>query len=102
MMAGYVRKTVLAPGEVLARAEEILPERIGLRRSKGSAHGATYSGKEGTVVLSAHAHSHYTEVTAETDRERTSRMDYEIQKFLNRLPYEAFDRGGPGRGDPTF
>ncbi|TVR56387.1 MAG: hypothetical protein EA421_03625 [Gemmatimonadales bacterium] len=102
MMAGYVRKTVLAPGEVLLRAEEILPVRIGLSRSKASGHGATYTGEEGTVILSAHAHSHYTEVTVQTDRLRTSRMDYEIQKFMNRLPYEAEDRGGPGDGDPKI
>ena len=102
MMAGYVRKTVLAPGDVLARAEEILPVRIGLSRSKTSGHGATYTGEEGMLVLSVHAHSHYTEVTAQTDRLRTSRMDYEIQKFLNRLPYEAGDRSGPGDGDPKL
>ena len=101
-MAGYVRKTVLAPGDVLLRAEEILPVRIGLNRSKASGHGATYTGEEGTVILSAHAHSHYTEVTVQTDRLRTSRMDYEIQKFMNRLPYEAEDRGGPGDGDPKL
>jgi hypothetical protein len=40
-------------------------------------------------------------VVADTDRLRTSRIDYEIQKFLNHLPYEPFDRGGPGRGEPT-
>jgi hypothetical protein len=28
-------------------------------------------------------------------------MDYEIQKFLNLLPYEPGDRGGPGTGEPT-
>jgi hypothetical protein len=38
---------------------------------------------------------------AETDRLRTSRLDYEIQKFLNRLPYEPGDRGGPGAGQPS-
>lgn len=101
-MAGYVRKTVLAPREVLVQAEEVLPDRIGLIRAKASDHGVTFTGAEGTVVLSVHPHSHYTEVTAETDRLRTSRMDYEIQKFLNRLPYEAGDRPGPGDGDPTF
>jgi hypothetical protein len=100
-MAGYVRKTVLSPKEVLDRASEILPARIGLEKSRGSGHGATYTGKEGTVTLSAHRHSLYTEVTAESDRLRTSRMDYEVQKFLNRLPYEAGDRGGPGSGDPS-
>ncbi len=100
-MAGYVRKTVLSPNEALERASEILPERVGLERSKASGHAATYSGREGTVTLSAHRHSLYTEVTAETDRLRTSRLDYEVQKFLNCLPYEVGDRGGPGSGDPT-
>ena len=100
-MAGYVRKTVLSPAQVLERAEAILPERIGLKRAKSSGHGATYKGEEGTVSLQAHPHSLYTEVTAETDQLRTSRMDYEIQNFLNRLPYEVGDRGGPGSGDPS-
>lgn len=100
-MAGYVRKTVLSPSRVLDRAEEILPERIGLKRAKSSGHGATYKGEEGTVALHAHPHSLYTEVTAETDQLRTSRMDYEIQQFLNRLPYEVGDQGGPGSGDPS-
>lgn len=100
-MAGYVRKTVLVPEEVLAQAEHILPGRIGLKRTKASPHGATYRGREGTVALHAHPHSLYTEVVAETDQLRTSRMDYEIQRFLNRLPYEVGDRGGPGSGDPS-
>ena len=100
-MAGYVRKTVLTPSAVLERAKEVLPERIGLARPKGSRHGATYTGPEGTVTVSAHPHSMYTEVMAQTDQLRTSRMDYEIQKFLNHLPYEVGDRGGPGSGDPS-
>jgi len=99
-MAGYVRKTALSPAEVLAMAVDILPERIGLSRSKSSAHGATWTGKEGTLTLHAHPHAQYTEVTAQTDRLRTSRMDYEVQKFLNYLPYEPYDVGGPGAGDP--
>jgi hypothetical protein len=100
-MAGYVRKTALSPEQVLSTAEELLPERIGLSRNKSSGHGATYTGAEGTVTLSAHRHGAYTEVTANTDRLRTSRVDYEIQKFLNQLPYEPFDKGGPGSGEPT-
>ena len=100
-MAGYSRKTALSPAEVLERAETALPEMVGLARTRSSAHGATYVGDEGTVTLSAHRHGHYTEVVAETDRLRTSRVDYEIQKFLNHLPYEPGDRGGPGRGEPT-
>ena len=100
-MAGYVRKTALSPEQVLSTAESVLPERIGLSRSKSSGHGAIYTGAEGTVKLDAHRHGAYTEVTASTDRLRTSRVDYEIQKFLNQLPYEPFDKGGPGSGEPT-
>ena len=100
-MAGYQRKTALPPEDVLARADRVLPDRIGLSRSKGSSHGATFTGAEGTVTLSVHRHGPYTDVVASTDRLRTSRMDYEIQKFLNLLPYEPGDRGGPGSGEPS-
>ena len=100
-MAGYQRRTAYPPSRVLEMAEQVLPERIGLSRSKSSGHGATYSGAEGTVSLSVHRHGPYTEVVASTDRLRTSRVDYEIQKFLNQLPYEPFDKGGPGSGEPT-
>ena len=100
-MAGYQRKTALSPQEVMEHADELLPERIGLAKTKGTAHGATFSGSEGTVTLTAHRHGPYTDVVAATDRLRTSRMDYEIQKFLNRLPYEPGDVGGPGSGEPN-
>lgn len=100
-MAGYFRKTALSPDEILERATRVLPDRIGVSRTREFHHGATWSGAEGTVTLSAHPHSLYTEVTAQTDQLRTSRMDYEIQKFLNRLPYEPGDAGGPGSGDPS-
>ncbi len=99
-MAGYQRKTALGPREILIRADDFLPEFIGLKCSRQSSHGATYTGKEGTVTLRAHRHGPYTDVTAETDRLRTSRMDCEIQRFLNTLPYEHGDAGGPGSGDP--
>lgn len=97
-MAGYRRKTALSPREVLAKADEVIPERIGITRSKSSGHGATYSGAEGTVTITAHPHGYYTEVEASTDRLRTSKMDYEIQIFLNHLPYEPGDepRGPTG------
>ncbi len=100
-MAGYQRKTALAPADVLERADQLLPEFVGLSRSKSSGHGATFTGAEGTVTLSVHRHGPYTEVVAQTDRLRTSRMDYEVQKFLNKLPYEPGDAGGPGSGEPT-
>lgn len=97
-MAGYTRKTAFTPTQVLRSAEELLPEMLGLSRTRASSHSATFAGAEGTVSLSAHGHGLYTEVIASTDRLRTSRMDVEIQKFLNRLPYEPGDRGGPGSG----
>lgn len=100
-MAGYRRKTAWSPDEVLSKAEHVLPDTIGLTKSKGSAHAATFTGDEGTVTLSVHRHGLYTEVIASTNRLRTSRMDYEIQKFLNQLPYEPGDIGGPGSGEPT-
>lgn len=100
-MAGYQRKTALAPSEVLGKAEELLPDQVGLERTKGSEHGATYSGEEGTVTLSVHRHGPYTSVEVSTDQLRTSRMDYEIQKFLTELPYEPGDEGGRGSGEPS-
>ena len=98
-MAGYQRKTALGPSEILEKADGFLPARLGVTRTKNSAHGATYTGEEGTVVFSAHPHGAYTVVVADTDRLRTSRMDYEIQGFLNTLPYEPGDAGGPGSGE---
>ncbi|MYG81109.1 MAG: hypothetical protein F4187_04775 [Gemmatimonadetes bacterium] len=100
-MAGYQRKTALGPREILEKAAEHLPEFIGLQCSRKSSQGATYTGQEGTVTIQAHRHGPFTDVTAQTDRLRTSRMDYEIQRFLNMLPYEHGDAGGPGSGDPA-
>ena len=100
-MAGYQRKTAYGPKEILELAETVLPPILGVTRTKVSGHGATYSGEEGTVTLSAHRHGMYTEVVASTDRLRTSRLDYEVQRFLNQLPYEPGDTGGPGSSEPS-
>lgn len=100
-MAGYQRKTALSPHEVLDRADQILPEIVGLSRTSHAGHSAVYDGDEGSLKLEAHRHGPYTSVVASTDRLRTSRLDYEVQRFLSRLPYEPGDRGGPGRGEPT-
>lgn len=100
-MAGYQRKTALSPSEVLAEAQDFLPEMVGLSQAKTSSHSATYIGVEGSVTVTAHRHGPYTEVVASTDRLRTSRLDYEVQRLLNRLPYEPGDRGGPGSGEPS-
>ena len=100
-MAGYQRKTALAPTEILERADDLLPKLVGVSRTKGTSHGVTFSGAEGTVTLTVHRHGPYTDVVAATDRLRTSRLDYEVQRFLNRLPYEPGDKGGPGSAEPT-
>ena len=100
-MAGYQRKTAMSPAEILDHADGALPEMVGLRRTKSSSHTATYSGDEGSVTISVHRHGPYTDVVASTDRLRTSRIDYEIQRFLSQLPYEPGDVGGPGSGEPT-
>ena len=99
-MAGYKRKTAFSPKQVLEKAEELLPDMVGVTCSTSSAHSATYNGAEGTVTLSVHRHGPYTEVVATTDRLRTSRLDYEVQRFLNCLPYEPHDQAGPGSGEP--
>jgi hypothetical protein len=99
-MAGYQRKTALGPSTVLEKAAEVLPDILGLSRTKEGGHSATYSGEEGTVTVTAHRHGPYTDVVAQTDRLRTSRLDYEVQRFLNQLPYEPGDQGGPGSGEP--
>jgi len=100
-MAGYQRKTASSPSEILEHAESTLPGMVGVAKVKESGHGATYSGEEGTVTLSVHRHGPYTDVVATTDRLRTSRLDYEVQRFLNQLPYEPGDRGGRGSGEPS-
>ena len=100
-MAGYQRRTVLSPSDILAKAEELLPQWLGLTRTKTASHTATFSGDEGTVTLTAHRHGPYTQVLVSSDRLRTSRLDYEIQKFLTELPYEPGDVGGRGSGEPS-
>ncbi len=100
-MAGYQRKTAWSPQEVMEKAQKVIPDRIGLTKSKGSTHAVTFTGEEGTLTLSAHRHGPYTDVVASTDRLRTSRLDYETQKFLNLLPYEPGDdvESDPGLTD---
>jgi hypothetical protein len=99
IMAGYQRKTALAPSEVFEKADALLPEMVGISRTKSSGHSASFTGAEGSLTLTVHRHGPYTDVVAQTDQLRTSRLDYEVQKFLNRLPYEPGDEGGPGSGD---
>ena len=100
-MADYQRKTILSPVDIEKKAEELLPQTIGLEKSDESGHDICVIGDEGTGTLRLHRHGPYTNVIAATDRLRTSRIDYEIQKFLTELPYEPGDKPGRGSGDPT-
>ncbi|SVA91276.1 uncharacterized protein METZ01_LOCUS144130 [marine metagenome] len=100
-MADYQRKTFLSPADILQKADDLLPMAIGLERSQESDQDICYLGEEGQVILHLHRHGSYTSVTATTDRLRTSKIDYEIQKFLTELPYEPGDQSGRGSGDPS-
>jgi hypothetical protein len=90
-MSDYERSTVLPTREVFARAHEILTQRAELARADESAHRVTYTGGEGTVVLEAHRHGLSTQVTARTDRLRTSKVDGVVRYLMNQLPYQWGD-----------
>ncbi|HYJ81165.1 MAG TPA: hypothetical protein VEW03_16240 [Longimicrobiaceae bacterium] len=90
-MADYERSTVLPIREVLRLAGEIFTERAELATGEESAHGATYSGAEGTVSLEVHRHGPSTVVTARTDRLRTSKLDIVVRHLMNQLPYQWGD-----------
>ncbi|MBI4540798.1 MAG: hypothetical protein HY704_14950 [Gemmatimonadetes bacterium] len=92
-MGDYRRRTAITPAEALEKADEILPQRLAnIQKVRASDHGATFSGPEGTVTISAHRHGPYTEVVASTNRLGTSRLDLEVQCYLNLLPYEPGDK----------
>lgn len=94
-MSDYERMTALPIDEVFARAEQVFGARIELARTHAAPHEATYTGREGTVVLEAHRHGPYTSVVARTDQLRTSRLDNVVRHLLNALPYQP---GDPGAG----
>jgi len=88
----YERLTAAPVHEVLDLAEEILAERIPIRREFFDRHTIRLSGGDGTVTITAHKHGLDTLVEAETDQVRTSRLDTEVQYFLTLLPYQPGDR----------
>ena len=91
-MSDYQRYTYLPVREVLQRADEILPERAGLSKTRESSHGATFSGGEGTLNLEAHRHGALTDVVITTNQLRTSRIDNAARFLLNQLPFQPGDR----------
>jgi hypothetical protein len=90
-MSDYERSTVLPTREVFAKAHQILTERAELQRTGETGHRVTYTGGEGTVVLEAHRHGLATQVTARTDRLRTSKVDGVVRYLFNQLPYQWGD-----------
>jgi len=90
-MSDYERTTPLGIREVFEKAEEIFPERAGLRRTRESRHSVTYSGPEGTLTVDAHRHGPYTSVIISTNQLRTSKVDGVARHLLNQLPYQPGD-----------
>lgn len=91
-MSDYQRFTYLPVKEVLRTAEEILGDRAGLKKSRDSSHGATFSGPEGTLTLEAHRHGMMTDVVIATNQLRTSKIDNVARFLMNQLPYQPGDR----------
>ena len=91
-MSDYQRYTADPAREVLRKADEILTERAGVRRTRESRHSVTYSGAEGTVVLDVHRHGFSTDVVARTNQLRTSKLDTVVRYLLNQLPYQPGDQ----------
>jgi hypothetical protein len=91
-MSDYQRYTYLPVKDVLRTAEEILAARAGLKRSRESSHGVTFTGPEGTLILDAHRHGAMTDVVISTNQLRTSKIDAVARFLMNQLPYQPGDR----------
>jgi type II secretory pathway component PulK len=91
-MSDYQRYTYLPVKDVLRTAQEILDSRAGLKMSRESSHGATFSGAEGSLTLDAHRHGPMTDVVISTNQLRTSKIDTVARFLLNQLPYQPGDR----------
>lgn len=91
-MASYQRLTAMNGSEAVRLAADYLQKRIPLEVVEQTDHAITLSGGDGTVKISAHAHGMETEVTVRTDQLRTSRIDVEVQHYMNQLPYQPEDQ----------
>ena len=100
-MSDYQRYTADSVREVFRKAEEVFPERAGLRRTRESRHSLTYTGAEGTLTIDAHRHGPQTDVVVSTNQLRTSKVDGVARFFLNQLPYQPGDpaRSASGMGE---
>lgn len=90
-MASYQRDTAATIREALRVAEEVLTERLPIRKIAGDSHSVTLEGGDGKVTITAHRHGLDTTVHAATDQLRTSRLDLDVQYYMSRLPYQPGD-----------
>lgn len=90
-MASYQRDTAATIREALRVAEEVLTERLPIRKIAGDSHSITLEGGDGKVTITAHRHGLDTTVHAATDQLRTSRLDLDVQYYMSRLPYQPGD-----------
>lgn len=90
-MASYERTTAATIKDILQTAEEVLTQRLPIKKTAQDHHSITLEGGDGTVRVSAHRHGLDTVVHAETDQLRTSRLDLDVQYFMGRLPYQPGD-----------
>ncbi|CAN5637591.1 hypothetical protein BH23GEM9_BH23GEM9_06320 [soil metagenome] len=92
----YERMTAASIRDVLRLAEDVLTERLPIRKVAGDSHSIRLEGGDGTVTIEAHRHGLETQVHAATDQLRTSRLDLDVQYFMTLLPYQPGDTGGAG------
>lgn len=90
-MATYERTTAATVRDILREAEQVLTERLPIRKVGEDKHSVTLEGGDGKVRISAHRHGLDTVVHAATDQLRTSRLDLDVQYFMSRLPYQPGD-----------
>lgn len=91
----YERHSAATAREALALAEQILTDRLPLTKVEATSHSLTLSGGDGTVTIDAHRHGVDTVVSAATDQLRTSRLDIDVQYYMQMLPYQPGDRKAP-------
>lgn len=96
----YERYTAAGVAEALRLAEEVLTERLPLKKISSDRHSMRLSGGDGTVTITAHRHGLQTTVHAATDQLRTSRLDLDVQYFMTLLPYEPGETRGHGEALP--
>lgn len=90
-MATYERTTAATVRDILREAEQVLTERLPIRKVGADKHSVTLEGGDGKVRISAHRHGLDTVVHAATDQLRTSRLDLDVQYLMSRLPYQPGD-----------